>query len=199
MYWRAAQRQLPGLLLLAAGASLAAWLVVNRLSPVYEVHFSYLISLSEPERASEYRFDGYYALSATDLFAETLAAWFRAPESVVAAYQSAGLDLPSQDARAVTRSVSAEKKSSQLVAVTVRGSDRQQAVRLADGLKETAERRVEQYHDEGIPTLRWRTVASEPWVSTREISRPVVAGATFVFVLLGALNIVMLRESLRGT
>ena len=196
-YWQVVQRKLPGILLASVAAALIVWGVVARVGPTYEVYFSYLISLSEPERAPEYRFDGYYALSATDLFAETLAQWLKVPENIVAAYGQGGLPVPSDDARVLQRAVTAQKQSAQLVAVTVRSAEEDHARRLAAGLREVGRLRVEEYHQQGIPTLRFRVVATEPWVGRRELSRPVIVVATFIFVFLLAVNVVILRESWR--
>lgn len=195
-YWRAVQRKLPSVLLVAAGAAVVAWLIVYRLGPTYTVHYSYLVSLSEREETEDFRFDGYYALSATDLFTATLASWVSAPEVVVAAYEEAGLPA-SRDPKNVARAVTAEKKAPQLVAVTVRHKDQAVAEKLAQGLQAVMERNVEQYHDQGIPELTWRVVATSPWLGMSHLSAPVIVGATFVFVLLMGVNVVLLVESVR--
>lgn len=195
-YWRAVQRKLPGVLLVAAGAAVVAWFIVHRMGPTYTVHYSYLVSLSEREETEDFRFDGYYALSATDLFTATLASWVGAPEVVVAAYEEAGV-ATSQDPRDVARAVTAEKKAPQLVAVTVRHKDQAVAEKLAQGLQVVMESNIEQYHGQGIPELTFRVVATNPWLGISRLSAPVIVSATFVFVLLMGVNAVLLVESVK--
>lgn len=197
-YWQVVQRKLPGILLASVAAAVVAGLVVNRVGPTYTVHYSYLVSLSEREETDDFRFDGYYALSATDLFTATLASWVGAPEVVVAAYEEAGV-ATSQDPRDVARTVTAEKKAPQLVAVTVRHKDQAVAEKLAQGLQVVMERNVEQYHDQGIPELIFRVVATSPWLGISRLSAPVIVSATFIFVLLMGVNAVLLVESVKQT
>jgi capsular polysaccharide biosynthesis protein len=197
-YWDVVQQRLPAVLLLSAAAALVAWLVVRDAGPTYQVHFSYLVSLSEREAADEFRFDGYYALSATDLFAGTLAQWLQAPEVLVSAYQRAGVPLPSRDSRQLGRSVSAEKVASQLVAVTVYQKDRTQAERLAQGLQAVMADNIDVYHDLGAPALSFRAVATEPWVGVHSLSQLVISVAAFVFMFFVVINLIVLRESIGG-
>jgi hypothetical protein len=196
-YWDAAVRRLPAVLLVSAAAALAAWLFVRALGPTYEVHFSYIISLSEREETGDFRFDGYYALSATDLFATTVAEWLKAPETVVAAYERGGVELSSRDPTHVVRSVSAEKTAPQLVAVAVRAKDREQAERLARGLQDVMGERLAAYHEHGVPALRFRAVATEPWVGARSLSAAVISAAVFIFTFFAVINLTVLRESIR--
>lgn len=185
------------LLLVSVAVGVLAYAVVHRLGPTYEVHFSYLVSLSERETVPEYQFDGYYALQATDLFAATLARWATTSEVIVAAYSAAGIDSPTDDPRALGRSVAAVKSAPQLVEVTVRGKQRDEVERLAVGLRRVMEQNVARYHDEGIPALHFRVVATEPWVGTTRLSASVIVSAVFIFTFLFGVNGVLLLESLR--
>lgn len=197
-YWQVVQRAMPRLLLISAAIAIVAALIVRAVGPTHQVHFSYLISLSEREAESEYRFDGYYALSATDLFATTLAEWIKTPEVIVSAYRQAGIEPETSDPRVLVKAVDAVRSAPQLVAVTVRHADQQMAERLASGLREVMRENVEQYHDQGIPALRFRVVATEPWLGTRILSAPVIVTATFVFALFMSINVVIFKESLKG-
>jgi hypothetical protein len=196
-YWRRVQTALPILLVVSSMAAFVAYLVIRGGGVTYEVHFSYLISLATREDVSEYRFDGYYALQATDLFATTVAQWAKTPEVIVAAHEQAQLPLASQDPRKLLRIVSTAKTAPQLVEVTVYGQDREATLKLAQGLITVIERSVERYHEHGIPALSFRVVATDPWVGVREVSVPLIVGATFLVVLLISVNAVLLIESFK--
>lgn len=197
--WNLVKRKLPIILLASVMAATVALVGAKQVKPSYETHFSYVVSLSEREAAPEYRFDGYYALQATDLFSATLARWLLAPETVVAAYTEAGLPLPSDDPRQIERAVIAEKTSAQLVAVTVQGPTSDTAERLARGLQEAMGKNIETYHDQGVPAARFTAVATAPWTGVTRLSVPVVVGATFGFTFLIFLNAVLFIESLKKT
>jgi hypothetical protein len=196
-YATVVRRTLPRALLLAAAAALLAYAVVYRVGVVHEVYFSYLVAMSEREPSSEFRFDGYYALQATDLFATTLSSLLTAPETIQAAYEAAGLPLEERSARALGRTVSAQKMAAQVVQVVVRDADAQRAERLVHGLQRVAEQEVARYHQEGVPAVQFRVVATEPWMGESRWSVPVVVGVVFVFTLFLVLNTAVLTASLR--
>lgn len=194
--WREVQRRLVWLLLVSAAAGVLSWTTAERLGRQAEVHFSYLVSLSDREGRGSYRFDGYYALSAINLFSETLAEWISRPEVVAEAVRRAELKNIPREARALQRLVTAQRSAPQLVAVTVRAGEAAVTMQLARHLQAVVSENVERYHEAGTPALRFRVVASEPWAGQRVIDAPVVGVAAFLFVLFAAINVLVLRESL---
>lgn len=181
--------------MLALVGSLLAYGIVSRVKPQYEVHFSYAVSLEQREQSQEYRFDGFYALQATDLFTATLASWIKAPEIIVKAHEVAGLESPT-DPREVSRAVRSDKTAPQLVQVTVRHTSKEFSQELAQALQEVIREEVERYHDQGIPELSFAVVATEPWVGLVGISHFLVVVSTFVLILVIGINWVVLTASL---
>lgn len=198
-YWETVKQQLPRIVGISCGLAVVAWLIVQQQGATHELHFSYLISLSEREAAVEYRFDGYYALQATDLFAETLAELIAAPETIAAAFTAADLLPPAGSARQLTHSVTAERKAPQVVHVTIEQPSQREAQQLAEGVRHVVTKQVEMYHNQGVPALRFRVVATEPWSTVTRVDARVVAAATLLAVFVLGVNLVVLRESLRRT
>ena len=122
-YWLAVKREIWKVLLISVAVSLLAYAIAVRVGPSHQAHFSYLVSLSEREEGADYRFDGYYAISATDLFASTLAAWARAPEVIAEVYDRAEVEWEGDDPRQLVKSITADKTAPQLVEITVRHSN----------------------------------------------------------------------------
>ena len=197
VYAKALKKRLPVIVLISVLLAVVSYGIVARVKPRYLVHYSYIVSLSQREPKSDYRFDGFYALQATDLFAATLNSWVQAPEVVVKAYEAAGLVLPSQDAREVAKAVSAQKTGPQIVQVTVSDESKVKAEALAKGLQSVVAENVKTYHDNGVPEVSFTTVADESWTSISRISAQVVVLATFVFSLLFLINAVLLFESVK--
>jgi len=197
-YWRAVQKTMPRILIFSLVVAMLAWFGVSSIGPTYQAHFSYLISLSEREAAGEYRFDGLYALQATDLFASTLAAWATTPEVIVSAYKKTGVELPSVDPGKLAGSIKATQTAPQLVEIVIKDSDRQVVEQLTQGLKQVMIKNVEDYHEQGIPAVAFRVVATEPWVGAKQLPRPVITVAVFLVTLVLSINLVLLRESWRN-
>lgn len=197
-YWLAVRAALLKLVLISLALAALAFVVSVRVSPVYEVHFSYLVSLSNREQPDGYTYDGVYALQSTDLFTATLAQWASAPEIIVEAYRAAGLPLLDLDPRSVTRGIVSEKTAPQLVRVTVKNEKKADAEKLAAGLRAVISRNVERYHQDGIPALKFRVVPTESWTGVTRFNSIAVTVATFLAVLLLGANWVVFREGLKG-
>ena len=172
--------------------------IADRIGPTYEVHYSYLVSLSERESSNSFKFDGFYALQVTDLFASTLSEWVKTPEVVVAAHQVADLKLAESNARDLGKLISSDNPASQLVTVVVRHADSQRARAIADGLREVMRKNIDEYHDQGIPAIKFRVVETDPWVGVVKPEKGVVGIATLLFSFFFLVNILLLWESLKG-
>lgn len=187
-YWASFKALLPMFLLVSIVAAGVALVIARQLPVQHQAHFSYSVSLAVREQSTEYQFDGFYALQATDLFTATLASWAQAPEMVAAAYRAGGLELPTQDPRRLVRSIEARKVAPQLVEITIRETDAARAQQLIEGLKIIVGSEVERYHTESIPELQFRVTATEPWHGERTVARPVIVTATFLFTFFILVN-----------
>lgn len=190
-------QSLPILLLISALAGIGAFFITKSLPPTYEVHFSYTISLSQREAEGEFRFDGFYALQATELFARTVAGWSRSPELIMRAHELAGLASPPVSLREVRKLVRAEQVAPQLVEVSVQHTKKEDAEKLARGLVAAVQQNVEIYEEEGIPALSFRVVATNSWTSTSTISVGVITISVFFLTFFLGANAVLLRTSIK--
>lgn len=194
--WEALAKKFPIIGVLAIVCGLIAFGLVKQLPASYDVNVSYMISMKEREAAAGFRYDGYYALSATDLFSATLAGVATSPETIVAAYKEAGLPLPTQDSFVLGKSVRADKIASQLVRVRVTQASKDSAEKLSQGLMKVLNRSVTQYNEKGNATITFAAVATDPWTSTQVLAPLPVAVSVMIFVALGGSFVVLFREAL---
>ncbi len=190
-FWKAIQKWIPLILLISFGAGLVAFTVARNIPATHTVYFSYLVSLAETEDVPEFQFDGYYGLSATDLFAATLSRWVTTPEVIVAAYKEAGLVVLTDNSRELTSNVRADKTAPQLIEVAVSGKTQDEAERFAEGLRHVMDKNVKHYHDVGEPAARFSVVATDSWSGVSRVSVPVIVVTTFVMTLFLSINIVL--------
>ncbi len=193
------KRKLLVLVVVSALVAAGAYGLTARLPTTYQVHFSYLVALTQREGpTADYHFDGYYALQATDLFTTTVAAWTTTPEVIVAAYQVAKLPVPTADTRVLLQKITAEKSAPQLIEVTVHDTQAQIAQALAYGLQTVMQKQVELYQQQGSPALTFKIVPTNVWTGEQRVDRRIITITTFILILFVGLNLVILRESLRG-
>lgn len=195
--WDAFVKRIPVLIAVSLVVAITGYGVVIRLPVSYVVHGSYVVSQEGREVAPGFRFDGYYALSATDLFTGTLAAWIVSPETVVRAYQEASVSLPTEDPIDLVKSIRAEKVAPQLIAITVKNSSKAAAEKLASGVARIVPELVTQYNTTGTPAATFAVVASQPWTGVSRIAPFPVALVLFLFVFLTGMVWTMFLEALR--
>lgn len=196
-YTDAIKQAAPIVLILSLASAIIVYGVAKKWGPEYEVHFSYLVSLSQRETGAEYKFDGFYALQSTESFTATIAKWVSAPEVVVGAYKGANMSVPQGGSRAISQSVRAEKTAPQLVQVTIKDKDEEKARRLAEGVQAVMTKNIETYHQQGTPALTFRVVPTSMWTGKTKLDEKAIAIMTFVAVLVVGLNAVLLTESLK--
>lgn len=196
-YRYALQKSAFWLLVISGVVAALSYGVMNRLGVRHEVHFSYLVSLTQREQAPDYTFDGYYALQATDLFSTTLAALITTPEVVIAAIKEAHVTLPSSDPFALRSLVTATKEAPQLVHVTIKHSDQSMAEKIKSGLEQVVAKEIHKYDTQGTPALSFTIVATDPWTATQEPNALLVALITFLVVAFLGVNTVLFVTSLK--
>lgn len=193
------KKYLPGILLFSAALSFLTYAIVEKSGPTYEVYYSYLISIKERDKTEDYRFDGYYAINSTDLFASTLAAWSQTPEIIVKAHHEAGVKLPGHRPAQLTKIVNTDKTGPQIIQVTIKHKNLDSAEKLAQGLKKAVEQNIAKYHREGNPDLTFSVTTTEPWTGQTSLSAATITIGVFVFAVLLGMNAILLLESMKNS
>ena len=194
---RALQRNVFLTLAVSVASFALAYALASNVPVTYEVHSSLMLSMDVRDDTSEFRYDGYYALSAADIFSATVAGLIASPETVVAAYQKAGLPLPSEDASRIVRAVQAEKSAPQLVQISVLGKSAQDAQALSAALQEVLAQKVEEYNEKNDASVVFRAVSSDPWTGVRTAAPLPVALSVFLLVFFCMNMGVLFREALQ--
>ena len=196
-YIQSVKRALPIIGALTLGAGLFAAAIATSWAPSFDTHFTYVVSLAEREQEEGYQFDGYYALQATEIFVASLAKWTAAPETVVKAYEKAGVPLTSPSVRSLSQAVKAEKTAPQIVQVTITGQDQDKVKQLAAGLRQVVAENLDKYHAEGVPMIKFKAIATEEWTGKQDVAAGAVGTAVAAITGFLLLNVVLIRESLQ--
>lgn len=92
---------------------------------------SLLVSNNQVQETSDYRFDGYYEVQATDLFSNTVEAWFRSPEVVSAIYEKARVNLDRSNIKELTKMFRSEKLAPHYVEVRYKTNSETESKQIA--------------------------------------------------------------------
>jgi len=176
---------------------LATFLVVPRLPRQWDAAIDLTIPVPSRSETTNYEYDGYYALQATDLFSNTLAGWFKSPDFVVRVYAKAKVPLKKSSLRNLEKMFTVKKISGQFVTVAYRVTNEQEASDIGDALVNNIKERVDAFNNNGNHFLMFSVLVGKPMVvlSTRNpVADALVAG---LIVLVFGFNAVILADAFR--
>lgn len=113
-----------------------------RQSSYYNSSLALLVSNNQIQDTTDYRFDGYYAIQATDLFSNTVEAWFKSPETVKVIYEKAKVDLGEFNIKNLTKIFKAEKLAPHYIEVRYKTNNEDEAARIASAVGEVLSGKV---------------------------------------------------------
>lgn len=137
-YWK--QRWLIAGIVMAA--MLGTWISAATQPTKYAVTQSFAINRADRQTTPDYQFDGYYALQAADLFAQTVVSWFQTPPILQQIYGQANLDMEAVSANELPGRFKVKKYSAQNIVVRFQESTPERAKTLAAAIRKDLEQRA---------------------------------------------------------
>lgn len=102
------------------------------ITPVqYDTSIAFFINRTNIVETTEYQFDGYYAIQASDLFSQTVMSWFLTPSVLLEIYDRADIDPQISSIEEITSRFKTRKYSPQNVVVRYQERDRETADKIA--------------------------------------------------------------------
>ena len=192
--FQALRRSFPLLCVVGIVTASLGYGIARKTPPSYEVHFSYMVALQQRDVSSGFRYDGYYALSGTELFSSTLASLITSPENVVRAYNAANIPLTTQDPIGLVQHVQAQKAASQLVQVTVTDPSKDRAESLAQSVQTITKSIVQQYNDSNKDSTQFSITPTASWTGVvRVAAEPVAVIAGVLSVIIAAMIVLFIQ------
>ncbi len=193
VYW--SQRWLIGSIVLVA--TVAAY-VVTATQPVRTgVSVSYAVNRVNKEATPDYQYDGYYALQATDLFAQTVVSWFSTPSVLQEMYGRANLDSEIQSVDSLPSRFRVKKYSAQNIVVRFTERDEARAQALVRGMAGVMGERTSQLNRSADNKSIFEVVGSTPVIAPAQPNPWLYAGAVLVLSFGLALLVAAARHYLR--
>lgn len=127
--------------------AIAFALLFSAVAMILPPHVSVSMSFTVAQRArpvtTEYSYDGYYVIRASELISDTLISWLSTPSVIKEIYDAAQVPLTDTQAYAAAgRAFRAKKFSSQNVVVTFSAPDASTASKLAEATSKTLSSRA---------------------------------------------------------
>jgi len=137
-----------------------------QLRPVsYLTSLALNISRQGKQETSEYKYDDFYRLQADEKFAETIVQWLQSPRTVTDIYAKAGIDTRQLTLRQLSKSLKAEKLSSQLVAVKFSAVNETAAQKISHSLVTVISENTENLNQKQNENTWFAIMAHEPIIA----------------------------------
>ena len=102
------------------------------LQPVkYETSLSLLLSKDSSQMTDDFKYDGYYALEASGILADSIVQWIKSPELISSVYQKAQIDGKFKNLKSYTKKITAKKMSQQYIEVKFETNNIDQANKIS--------------------------------------------------------------------
>ncbi|MFA6042965.1 MAG: hypothetical protein WC786_04720 [Patescibacteria group bacterium] len=176
--------------------TIAAVLFATTRPDKYTTSLAFTVNRINKQSTTEYQFDGYYALQASDLFAETVVSWFLTPSVIVEMYDRAGLDPQAESLGSLTSRFKIKKYSSQNIVVKFTSLTNQEASQLSDAVVAVVEEKAAALNQSADRKALFEVVGSKP-VIVQDGKGALLAGV--VGIVLGAFLSLLLLTIIRLT
>ncbi len=128
----------------------------------YDASLTLNITRSGAQETTDYKYDDFYRLQADEKFADTLVEWLKSPRVASDIYATAGISSDSFDLKKLTKSFSAEKRSSQIVAVNFSAPSQTQAQKISDGIKKIISANSDELNKDQKENNWFKVVSASP-------------------------------------
>jgi len=161
------------------------------------VSVSFAINRTNREATNQYQYDGYYALQASDLFAQTVVSWFSTPSVLLEIYQQAKLDPAIQSVNSLPARFSVRKYSAQNIVVKYTETDNDRATKVADGLKTVMESKASKLNQTSDGKSLFEIVGGVPVIAPAKPNLGLIAAVAAVLSLALGMFVAAARHYLR--
>lgn len=166
------------------------------LRPVsYSTSLTLNITRSGVDNSQDYRYDDFYRLQADEKFTETVVQWLKSPRVEEDIYREAGIDTTDFSLKRLTSSVSAEKSSSQLVAVGFLATDEKSSQKIAMAVSKVISQNVQNLNKDQKENSWFEVISSDPVVKINE-TNPLIVLAIFLGAIFVAFFGVLIKHYL---
>lgn len=187
---------------LVFGAAIFAMLLTIVIVPKLPRHQDVSIDITIPvparQATTNYEYDGYYALQATDLFGDTLAGWFKSPDFVAQIFSKAGLSAEINSLRNLEKFFTVKKVSGQLITVGYSVKDDKSAGKIGEAIVENVNNRVEIFNKNGNKSLFFTALVGKPLIVLYKRDKYIDALIAGVIVLVFGFNLVIIVDALKN-
>lgn len=121
-----------------------------------------LISRNGTQDTPDYKYDGYYAVQASDIFADNISQWLASASIINEIYLRAKAENEMRSLKDFSKAFKADKLSSQYVRVRYRTKDAEMAKNLAHALADVLQEKADLLSSSSNEQIGFKVIYSDP-------------------------------------
>lgn len=108
---------------------------------IYETSLSIETERKNIQETSDFRYDDYYALKASEMFVDSMAKWFSNPEFITQICKEAEVDISGASLRNLKKKIKANKMSAQYLEIKFKTKTRKESEKISSAISSTIKER----------------------------------------------------------
>lgn len=104
---------------------------------IYETSLSIETERKNIQETSDFRYDDYYALKASEMFVDSTAKWFSNPEFITEICKKAEVDISGASLRNLKKKIKANKMSAQYLEIKFKAKTRKESKKISSAISST--------------------------------------------------------------
>lgn len=175
-------------------ATIAIAILYFYLQPVsYETSLMLNITRTGSQETTDYRYDDFYRLQADERFADTVAQWLRNSQIVANIFASAKKDTSDFSLAKLSKSLLAQRKSSQIVEVNFSSASKEDAQKISAGIIKAVSQITEKLNANQKESYWFQIMAEDPITLQKITNYKIIFFASLLAGIFLAFWVVMLK------
>lgn len=162
----------------------------------YDTSLILNISRIGTQETDQYRYDDFYRIQADEKFAETVVEWLKSPRISSDIYADAGIDTAFLNLRQLSRNMSPEKLSPQVVSVNFSSSDQKTAEKISRSIIKIISGNTQSLNKDQKDNTWFEIIPQEPITKRYHPDSALILMASLLFGLFVGFWVVMIRHYL---
>lgn len=175
---------------------LAVFVFFSSQAVFFKISLTLNISRQGVQDTQDYRFDHFYRLQADEKFSETVVEWLKRPRIVADIYSSSDLNIENLNSKKLSGLISAEKRSSQIVAVNFSAPNPDIAQKISAGIFEVISQNTQSLNETQKENDWFKIIAGKPIIVKNNPDYPILFAISFLVGLFLGFWAVMFKHYL---
>ena len=183
-YLKIFSRQKPLIIIFTLLVTIGAFLFAYNQPILYDTSISFTINRTAKQQTADYQYDGYYAMQASNLLANTIMSWLMTPSVLLEIYQQAGIKPQIKSIDQFSNQFKVKKFSAQNVVVRFKERNQETAEKIAHGVITVVQNKAQELNKTSKGESLFTVVGSLPVIVPFKAS---VALVTLIGLICGLL------------